>query len=109
MTILAKIEKNEDVYIRIHFDLLKVGSISSFKIEGEQYYLLNAFQAAALQKLGVELGFYESSKPLYTQFPVVWERLKVTKIKKIKPHAKSCKELKQFVTKLEERLAQLED
>jgi len=106
MTILAKIEKNEDIYRKINFDLLEAGSISSFRIRGGDYELLTPFQAAALQKLGVGLGFYESNRTLYSQFPIVPRGTKVTRKERIKVHVENPEQLEQFVAKLEKRLTQ---
>ncbi len=105
MTILTKIKKNEDIYEKVFSDLLEVGEISSFKIGNECYEKLIPFQAAALQKLGVELEFYGSSNTLYSYIPVVPKGTKVTKIKGGLEMSVDYPEiLDRFVAKLERKL-----
>lgn len=105
MTILVKIKKNKDVYAKAFFDLLSIGSISAFKIEGEHYDLLTPFQAAALQKLGVELEFYRSDRTLYSYIPIAPKGTKVTRIKEgLEACVDHPEYLEQFVAGLRKKL-----
>lgn len=104
MTILTKIKKNEDIYVRAYFGLLRVGSISHFYIEKEHYLLLTPFQAAALQKLGVELEFYESNNTLSPYFPSLPEGTKVKRKEGLEARASNPKYLEQFVAELEKEV-----
>lgn len=80
MTILAQIRNGYETYSKALLYLLHGSAISTFFIEGQRYFLFYPVQALALQRIGVELEYYETNKHLHREFPIVPRGLKLTKL-----------------------------
>ncbi|UCG95790.1 MAG: hypothetical protein JSV92_01935 [archaeon] len=103
MTILTKVKGSESRLNKLLFGG-NFGTFSEFSIDGESYYLFYPYQALALQKLGVELEFYKSSKPLYREFPFVPEGTIAGKAENLKPQVEDSEIFDKYVEKLRSNL-----